>query len=378
MPPPWQGNWTAHVIARQAGPADRFFAFDAQWYQRIADEGYQWNPAHPDIKQDVAFFPLWPAVLRAVALAVPDREAARWGAVALAALFGAASMCAFHRLAGRLLPPADAAAATFLFALWPGASFLLLSYPTGLMNLLCVASLLAMLGARPLVAAGFAGLVAASGPLGLATGITVWLCEAARLHRARALATPRSLAWLAVLGLVASAGLWLFLAWQWVRFGTPFAFMAAQEAWALPLPWLRRIPRLLVQALILPDFVMAGRYFLRAVQGGTRIEVQAALEQAFNQAALGLALIATVATRRLGATVVTWQAVVALLMFMWFHSVSRPGNSTERLIYCVPALFLGLAWMLRARPRLRACAVAGFALLLAANAFLVCAGYHVT
>jgi hypothetical protein len=66
-----------------------------------------------------------------------------------------------------------------------------------------------------------------------------------------------------------------------------------------------------------------------------------------------------------------------MALFVWFHSTSRPGNSTLRLTYCVIGMFLGAAWLLRDRPRVAAATVGISALLLAGGAFLTEAGYHV-
>jgi len=258
VPPAWQGSWHEHVARAQSHFVDRFFPFDAAWYQRIATSGYLWDPTHPELKQDVAFFPLWPLVLRFVSLCVASPVVARWVAVFLAAVFALASICAFHCLARQLLPVHAARTATLLFALYPGASFLLLSYPTGLMNLLCILALLALMDENLLAAAAYSGVVTASGPLGLGTALTVCTCAAVRTAATvrearggvqgwRALAAFFGLCALAVSGL---AG---FLLWQYVTLGDAFAFMKAQEAWAIPPSWLHRMPRAIAQLLILPD-----------------------------------------------------------------------------------------------------------------------------
>lgn len=382
VPPAWQGSWSAHVAGTQPHFVDRFFPFDAAWYQRIATYGYQWDPTHRELKQDVAFFPLWPLVLRLVKLCIASPVAARSAAVCLAAAFALASICAFHRLARRLLPARTADTATLLFALYPGASFLLLSYPTGLMNLLCILALLALMDENLVAAAALSGIVTASGPLGLGTALTVCSCAAVRTvttwreasggaPRWRALATFFALCALAVSGLAA------FLLWQYVTLGDAFAFMKAQQAWALPPSWTQRVPRAMAQLLILPNFFAALHHLAQATRTTTLVALQASLESSLHSAALGLALIGVLASSRLASRPVLLQGIYTMALFIWFHSSSRPSNSTLRLTYCAVGMFLGIAWLLQNHPKLAVCVIAVSAMMLACGAFLTDAGYHV-
>jgi len=384
VPPGWAGNWSEHVVRGQAHFIDRFFPFDAAWYQRIATDCYVWDPSQPGLKQDVAFFPLWPIVLRVIGAVVVQPQAARWVTVGVAAAFGFGSICAFHGLALRTLPRASAATATWLFALWPGASFLLLSYPTGLMNLLVALALLATLRRRYWAAAVCAGLVTAIGPLGLGTAMTVWLCAVldrwAGLRRtAERSAAAYALAsgYLVGLGVVATSGLFGFVLWQFVKFGDAFAFIKAQGAWAAPLPWLARIPRAILQVLIVPDFGLGFAYAVHALHARTLVAVQAELEKGVHTAALGLALLMLMLCLRKAPRPVVLQGAFTLALFIWFHSTSRPGNSALRLTYCVMAIFWGLGWALRGRPRLAVWAIGISAAMLGCGAFLSAAGYHV-
>jgi hypothetical protein len=379
VPPAWQGNWTDHIVARQAHFVDRFFPFDSAWYQRIATDFYAWDPTRPDLTQDVAFFPLWPLVLRLVAICVPA-AAVRWAVVLLAACFGLASILAFRHLAARLLEPPTARLATLLFALWPGASFLLLSYPTGLMNLLCIVAILAVMDRQFWRAALYAGLVTGAGPLGLGTSLAVCACAArdsrdclTGSNRSRIEAALR----LYTIAMLSVSFLLAFLAWQYLKFANPFAFIQAQAAWAAPLPWLRRIPRAVMQLLIFPDFLAAARDAAHALKATSLIAVQATLERALHNTVEGAELIALIACTRLHAPPVLLQGIFTMALFIWFHSTSRPGNSTLRLTYCIIGIFLGAAWLLRNRPRLAVVTVCASATMLACGAFLSAAGYHV-
>lgn len=370
MPDTFAGTWQAHVVRMQPHVVDRFFPFDALWYERIASDAYAWDPRRPELKQDVAFFPLWPLVLAGLRAALGDAGRARWGAVALAACFGFGSVWAFAALAWRVLGPRAARGAVWLFALWPGASFLLLSYPTGLMNLLACLAVLALLRGRYWWAALASGVLTASGPLGLGTAMAVMARAAAAWGWRRAPA-------LAALGALAISGLLAFLALQWVKFGDPLAFVPAQGAWAAPVPALARLPRALAQLAVLPDFVQALRFVLRAAHGADLMQVQAGLESALHCAALALALLMLLVCVRVAPWPVVLQGGFTLALFVWFHSAVRPGNSTLRLTYCVLTTSIGLGWVLRDRAGLRRAAIAGFAALVAGAAFLSAYGYHV-
>jgi hypothetical protein len=379
VPAAWQGAWAGHIVANQPYFLDRFFPFDAVWYQRIADTGYVWDPAQPTLKQDDAFFPLWPLLLRLVSASVPA-HAVRGTVVVLAAGFAVASVSAFGVLARRVLPAQDARTATLLFAFYPAASFLLLSYPTGLMNLLCILALLALMDEQFAAAAACAGLVTAIGPLGLGTALTVSTLVALRAWQDRGGASLP--AWRTVLPVLATcllsvSGLALFMLWQLFSLDDAFAFVKAQQAWAMPLPWLQRVPRAAMQILIVPDFAAALWELRHAARAATLMALQASVETCLNLAAQGVALVALIASSRLVCLPVLLQGVFTMALFIWFHSTSRPGNSTLRLTYCIMGMFLGAAWLLRGRPRLAAGAVAASASLMAGAAFLTAAGYHV-
>jgi len=382
VPPDWRGNWADHIVANQAHVVDRFFPFDAVWYQRIAEHGYVWDPGQPALKQDVAFFPLWPLLVRAVsACAAPS--VARWIVVSLAACFALASVSAFRRLALRVLPDDAARTATWLFALYPGASFLLLSYPTGLMNLLCILAVLAVMDGQFVAAAMASGLATGTGPLGLGTALMVCSCAGLPvlrdLRQTGTLTRPiaAKLVYTVALCAISVSGLAGFLLWQHVSVGDAFAFIKAQEAWQVPPPLSQRLSRALGQVLIVPDFLASLRALGHAVRDGTRVSVHADLQQSLYLAAEGFDLVALLACTRLRCRPLLLQGVFSMAIFIWFHGTVRPGKATLRLTYCAVGMFCGAAWLLRGRPILTRCMLGLSAMLLAGGAFLVAIGYNV-
>ena len=401
VPPAWQGGTPAHIAQLHAHAADRFFPFDALWYQRIADDWYAWNPAQPTVQQDVAFFPLWPAVLwvigRLAAAAGAGLQATHWLTLAVAAAFAVASIRAFHCIAVRLLPPTAARHATWLLALSPAANFFWQSYPTGLMNLLTALAILALMDGRILRAAALSGIVTAAGPLGLGTAIAV-CATAATQTLARVTATPqlaatqpttqlaatgrlslaRAAAGLLGTGLLSVAGLLAFLAWQQFHLHDAFAFMKAQEAWATQLTWPARVPVALLQALVVPDLVAALHALKHTGHPPSLVWLHLAVQKSLYLLLQAAAIVAVAASSRLRCRPVLLQGAATLALFIWFHSASRPGNSTPRLLDCALGIVLGLAWALRNRPVLARIAIAASGCLLAGAEALTVAGYSVT
>jgi len=385
VPPAWCGNWTDHIVATQPHFITRFFAFDAAWYQGIAMlGGYTWDPSQPALQQPIAFFPLWPLIEHLIAAATPYAIGARPVWVVLAMLSAAASIGAFHRLAARLLPEPSARTATALYAFWPAACFLPLTYPTGLLNLLCVLALGALLDGALLRAAALAGIATATGPLALGTSVTVCLAACGPVlaaHRSRAdLATAMLRA--AALSVLSVSGLLAFMLYQHLAFGDPLAFIDAQRAWAVPASIGHRVVASAAQLLVLPDLWQAAVQCAHALRAQTAIAAQAACERAENLIGMALALIGIVAAagrlRRLSpGWPVPIQALATIGLCIWFDGATRPGHATLRLIYPAAGAFMGLAIVLARHPTLRVAAVLCSAMLLAANAALIAAGYHV-
>jgi hypothetical protein len=179
---------------------------------------------------------------------------------------------------------------------------------------------------------------------------------------------------LVALGVLAVFGLAGFVVWQFVAFGDAFAFIKAQGAWAEQLPWLARVPRAIEQVLILPDLGVGFAYVVHALHARTLVAFQAGLEKGVQTAALGLVLLMCVLCWRRVPRVLIYQGFFTLALFIWFHSTSRPGNSTLRLTYCVLTIFLGLGLFLQGRSRL---VMFVFGLMLFSAAFLTASGYHV-
>jgi len=187
-----------------------FAQWDAGWFVRIAKHGY-------DTKQSAAFFPLYPLVVRAVAVVVRS-EVAAGVVVSLASAAGAASLL-FRLTRSR--------GAVLLLALYPIAYVFTSIYSDALFLLLAIASFLAAVRGRSVAAGVLGGLAVATRLVGLALlpALIVLLWKRGWPKLAPLLLLPASLG--------------LYMLYLHEHFRDAFAFSHAEGAF-----WLRRTPTL--------------------------------------------------------------------------------------------------------------------------------------
>lgn len=215
--------------------------WDSGWYYRIASEGYTFAGRR---QSSVAFFPLYPLVVRAVSVVVSNVYVG--GILVTFAAGAAASGMLLAWLRARMSPAAAWTALAAIF-LYPYAFFLYgVVYADALFLTTVVAAFLLLEADHP-VAAGLAGALAtAARPIGI---VIVAALVVRALERRGALRPPGGplLDWrrmrrldagvlLSVLGLVA----WCLYLWH--RFDDPFAFATAEAGWqqsAGPRTWFK-------------------------------------------------------------------------------------------------------------------------------------------
>lgn len=101
----------------ESRPRDLVTLGDGRWYLLIAENGYQLSPGG-DLNLLVAFFPLLPALIRAVDTVAPGGDVA--AAIVVCAVAGWAATVAVALLARDIYGDATARRATALFAAFPG------------------------------------------------------------------------------------------------------------------------------------------------------------------------------------------------------------------------------------------------------------------
>lgn len=197
--------------------------WDSGWYVGIATEGYRYVPGR---QSTIAFFPAYPLAMRAVAVAVGNAYVA---GVVVTLASGAAAVRLFHGWLSSRLSPAGARAALGLMLLYPYAFFLYGAvYPTALFVMVVVGAFVLLEHGHPWPAGLVGALATAARPTGVI--LVVALAVRAFERRRSAEGDPPPL-WHDAGVLVSVLGLAGFCAYQWRRFGDPFAFVTVQSAW---------------------------------------------------------------------------------------------------------------------------------------------------
>lgn len=188
--------------------------WDGRYYLQVAAHGYPTSVSHAS--SDIAFFPLYPLVVRAAA-ALAGQDVAVAGMV-VSLLAGAAACLAVGALVRHEAGAEAGVRAGWLMAFAPGAVFLSPAYAEGLAIALCAGALV-MLDRGRWLAAGITGALAtAASPLALpivaAAAFAAW-----RAHDRRAWTAP----------VLSGAGVGSYFVYLWVHTGTPFAWFEAQR-----------------------------------------------------------------------------------------------------------------------------------------------------
>lgn len=214
--PPGNADWLG-------GPRwyHRLLRWDSEWYSQIATHGYAFN-GNPGEPQTVAFYPLYPLLVRAVAtltgLGVADALLLVSNVAAVAAIL------LLFKLVREEFGEAVSLRAVALMSFFPGAIFLSAGYTEPLALMWIAGFFLALRRQRIFVAAVLAGLAVATRSSGIVLlPVLVW-----ELWRQRpAAAFAREIVPLVV---IASAGLWLYMIYLGAAFGHPLAFSDVQMA----------------------------------------------------------------------------------------------------------------------------------------------------
>lgn len=203
---------------------DGWARWDSAHYVNVALNGYGLDD--PDqMGQRVAFFPLYPLLVRAVAT-ITGAEHSNAG-YAIAAIV-AANLCflaavpLFARLAARLASVEVARIATILLLVSPLAFFFNAAYTESLFLLLSIAAFLFAYEGKWLPASVAIALASGTRLFGLA------LIPAILLIAWRNRASLREMATIVI---VSPLGTVAFFGWLWWQYGDPFAYFNAQANW---------------------------------------------------------------------------------------------------------------------------------------------------
>nr|WP_037730721.1 membrane protein [Streptomyces roseochromogenus] len=160
-------------------------SWDSVWYLGIAAHGYGHDlPSHdPGPHSDLAFFPLYPALVRAVAALTPLRASTAGLLLSWAA--AAAAAAGIHAVGSRLHGRATGIALVLLWALLPHSVVLSMAYTEPVLTAFAAWSLYAVLAGNWLWAGVLAALAGLSRPNGFAVAAAVLAAAGAEAWRAR-------------------------------------------------------------------------------------------------------------------------------------------------------------------------------------------------
>ncbi|MFG3507532.1 hypothetical protein ACGF5F_18780 [Streptomyces sp. NPDC047821] len=206
-------------------------SWDSDWYLAIAAHGYGTTLYWPDgvVQSDLAFFPLYPGLVRLVTVLLPVAG----GTAGLLVSWTAAGAAAWgiHLIGEKLYGRDVATTLVLLWGLLPHSIVLSMAYTEPLLTAFAAWSLYALLTRRWLWAGALAALAGAARPNGIAVAAAVGATvayEAWRLFRDERRTDWRMWAGAAV----APAGWAGYLLWVGVRKGDPLGgYFAVQAGW---------------------------------------------------------------------------------------------------------------------------------------------------
>lgn len=216
----------------QTALAETFAAWDSGWYFDIASRGYYFTP---EGQSSVAFFPLYPMLMRVVAWPFGSTDAAIWTAgiaISYSAFF--IGLIVVYRLTDQLLGGREVARRTvLLITVFPFSFFLTRVYPSGLFFLLTALSVSAAYRSRWWAAGIWGAFATLTRPHGILIGLPLALLA---LREPSWRATISRLLRLAPI----PAAFIGYCAYVWSLAGDPLAWLNSQSQWGYSLghpPW---------------------------------------------------------------------------------------------------------------------------------------------
>jgi hypothetical protein len=213
---------------------ETFAAWDSGWYFDIAQRGYYWNASG---QSSLAFFPLYPMLMRVLAWPFGGSDRALWiSGIVLSYACLLAGLTVLHRLVETRFGGREAARRSVLYvAVFPFAYFFTQVYAESLFLLVSVSAVASAFSSRWALAGLFGALAVLTRPNGILIGAPLLLLaladrpRVAELARRLALLSPVLLAMLAFCGFAQQLS------------GDPLGWLHAQAQWGYSVghrPWI--------------------------------------------------------------------------------------------------------------------------------------------
>lgn len=326
-----------------------FVRWDSTWYLSIAQHFYSQ-------RQQSAFYPLYPLLIRAVAVLDPSYVAA---GILVSLISYATALVLLHRLVTLELDASHARRAVLILAVFPTAFFFSAVYSESLMLALTVGCVLAARNEQWWLAGLLGGLAAVTRNTGAIVGVTVLLMYLYGPRSDQYSIPPRSwwfpryrlrpqVLWLLLIGVGALA----YPAWLGIAHGDALQFAHVQGPfWHRqfePLGGLFRAPSRILSSL--KTIVSAKPQALYpAVNGPLRLAGANLLDLAF----FVFALVATVGVARHLPTAYVVYCVLTLLLLLSAPKPTEPLLSTPRFVAVMfPLAIWAAIWTGKRRDRM--------------------------
>lgn len=226
---------------------DAFVRYDSGWYFGIARSGYDAAPAMAGGRANIAFFPVYPLLMRYVGRLFGRAPSDVYlGGVLVAWVSFVLAMVVLYHLARLDLPRRHAERAVLLTAIFPFAFFFGVAYSESTFLLFTVLTIY-LLRTRRWLPGGLAGAVAGATRV---TGIMMWPALAWIAWRS-AEPSSRDRIWAAVALVLAATGFGAYCLYMYGESGNPFLWAVALKRWGYypgGLPW--TAPFHLIQLLV--------------------------------------------------------------------------------------------------------------------------------
>jgi len=208
-----QGHGVWPILATQ---------WDAKWYLGIADHGYAHTLGSAYDANNLAFFPLYPVLVKAVAAVTPGSRATV--GLLIAVLASLAAAWGIFAVGDRLHDRRAGILLTTLWAALPVGLVQWMGYTESLFTACAAWTLYALLADRPLTAAWLAVLAGLTRPTGVAVAAAVSVTCLLALRRGF---SPRAL----TAALLAPLGWCGYIGWVGLRLGRWDGYFAVQRLW---------------------------------------------------------------------------------------------------------------------------------------------------
>jgi hypothetical protein len=314
-----------------------FAAWDSGWYWDIARNGYYFRL---DGESSIAFFPLYPLLVRALAAPFGGTDQATW-VVAILTSFVAylLGLIALYRLTERIFGSQDIARRTMVcVAVFPWSLFFGRVYTEGLFLLLTVLAISRAHDGQWARAGWWGALAVLTRPNGILIGVPLALMAVRDRPALRQLAKR----W-APLALLPVA-LAVYSAYVYTLAGHPLAWLAAQSHWDYTvgnLPW-RQLVRIVSTFLIhgpYDYFFTSEHAAFELLQGVTALIAVAVTPFVFKRlgVAMGAYMLVSLLVPLSGSSPAGWGRYVAVLFpgFMLVGSQASPRALEAIIIVCI-------------------------------------------